>query len=62
MAPQRGHPSVIYSDNGTNLRGACAELREELIKLDVGKQQQLASNKAIDWRFIRPHAPHMGES
>ena len=62
MAARRGHPSVIYSDNGTNLRGACAEIREELKKLDVGKQQQFASNKAIDWRFIAPHAPHMGGS
>ena len=39
IAARRGHPSVIYSDNETNLRGACAELRQELKRLDIASQR-----------------------
>lgn len=49
---RRGSPTEIYSDNGTNLRGADRELREAL--------QDEASNYKIAWKYIPPSAPFMG--
>lgn len=60
MAARRGHPSNIYSDNGTNLRGASAELKNVVEGLDPTKLQSYATNLEIKWHFIPPGAPHMG--
>ena len=59
MAARRGWPQVMYSDNGTNFRGADAELRaayKEWAKEfpDFGLHQRMR------WKFIPPGAPHMG--
>lgn len=51
MAARRGWPSDLYSDNGTNLRGADAELQ---------KLQNEAANKRVRWHFNPPLSPHMG--
>lgn len=54
---RRGTPQIIYSDNGSNLRGADNEL-----KLLWEQVQINCNNWRIDWRFNPPAAPHMGGS
>lgn len=59
MAARRGWPRIMYSDNGTNFRGADAELRvayKEWTKDFVG----LGLEHRMKWKFIPPGAPHMG--
>lgn len=53
---RRGCPSEIHSDNGTNLRGADAELRRAAYQ--VTKEESAV--RSIRWRFIPPGAPFMG--
>ncbi|GBP27999.1 hypothetical protein EVAR_83630_1 [Eumeta japonica] len=56
MIARRGCPTEIWSDNGTNLRGAARELHNifnENMKTE-------ANLKTIRWRFIPPGAPFMG--
>ena len=62
MTARRGQPSVFYSDNGTNLRGASEELREALRELDNEKLLNFGAKNGIKWVFIPPAAPHMGGS
>ena len=57
---RRGVPKKIVSDNGTNFKGAERELRDDLKKLDQKKIQACCAQKAIEWNFIPPSAPHMG--
>ena len=59
---RRGCPSVMYSDNGTNFRGATSELKEFVLKLekDAEKITNFATEKKIKWTFNPPSAPHMG--
>lgn len=54
---RRGMPTEIYSDNGTNFRGAEAELRKILQNISKEAQSRFAS---ISWKFNPPAAPHMG--
>ncbi|XP_063976214.1 uncharacterized protein LOC135162054 [Diachasmimorpha longicaudata] len=61
---RRGLCSSISSDNGTNFKGACNELRE-LYQLfnSEGLQKELnnyIAEKGITWYFIPPQAPHVG--
>nr|XP_037875890.1 uncharacterized protein LOC119630457 [Bombyx mori] len=56
MIARRGAPTEIWSDNGTNLRGADKELRQALDKAT----EHEASLRLIQWRFIPPGAPFMG--
>lgn len=51
MAARRGWPTDLYSDNGTNLRGADAELNT---------LQTEAANSRVRWHFNPPLSPHMG--
>ena len=60
LSARRGSPIVIYSDNGTNFRGACTELKEEIGKIDTEKQRQYALKCGLKWIFNPPSAPHMG--
>ena len=57
LAARRGMPSKIYSDNGTNFKGASAILNELLSNnrssLDDHAHQ-------IEWHFNTPHSPHQG--
>ncbi|XP_043478771.1 uncharacterized protein LOC122509077 [Leptopilina heterotoma] len=58
---RRGLPSVIYSDNGTNFKGAYLELTENFESVircrDV---QAFLINDRIRWEFIPPAAAHFG--
>jgi hypothetical protein len=61
---RRGTPSTIYSDNGTNLRGA-ANYFQELHKLlqsssHVEQVQDYLSKEKCEWKFIPSHSPHFG--
>ncbi|XP_055614916.1 uncharacterized protein LOC129761228 [Toxorhynchites rutilus septentrionalis] len=52
---RRGSPATIYSDNGTNFRGASRLLQEQI--------EQLATtftSSSTKWIFIPPGTPHMG--
>lgn len=60
MIARRGTPSVIYSDNGTNLRGADTELKRSLLDLDETKLRDDGTVRGIEWRFIPPGAPEQG--
>lgn len=55
MAARRGWPSIVFSDNGTNLRGAETELKKSFAQV-----QSEVMNKGVEWRFIPPGCPHMG--
>ncbi|XP_055633875.1 uncharacterized protein LOC129774195 [Toxorhynchites rutilus septentrionalis] len=56
---RRGAPQQIFSDNGTNFRGAARVISDEIKVLN----KQLATtftNAEIEWIFNPPSAPHMG--
>ncbi|XP_051172236.1 uncharacterized protein LOC127288674 [Leptopilina boulardi] len=58
---RRGLPQVIYSDNGTNFKGAQREL-DEVFK-SVVKSAEIQSyviNDKIRWEFIPPAVAHFG--
>ena len=57
---RRQIPKRMYSDCGTNFKGAAKELKEELRKLDHTRIGEFCSNKDINWHFNPPSAPHMG--
>lgn len=59
---RRGYPLEMFSDNGTNLRGADNELKKSLMELDQKKITRYLTDKAIKWNFIPPASPHMGGS
>lgn len=60
MMARRGAPCVIYSDNGTNLRGSDTELKRSIAELDTEALRQDGLLRGIEWRFIPPGAPEMG--
>ena len=60
LAARRGSPSVLYSDNGTNFRGACQELKDSIAMIDKNKQREYALKNGMRWLFNLPDAPHMG--
>ncbi|XP_028042636.1 uncharacterized protein LOC114252345, partial [Bombyx mandarina] len=47
MAAKRGWPQYMYSDNGTNLRGANTELKKSIKNLDEDVLKDKASNHEI---------------
>lgn len=60
MCSRRGTPQEIWSDNGTNFRGAEKEIRQCLLKLNEVEVGEKLSVLGIKWNFIPPFAPHMG--
>ena len=58
---RRGRPRRVYSDNGTNFRGAARELGAA-IRSAVGSPDLAAfsDTEDIGWSFIPPAAPHFG--
>ncbi|XP_044745195.1 uncharacterized protein LOC123307057 [Coccinella septempunctata] len=59
MAARRGWPRLMYSDNGTNFRGADQELRLAY-KEWLPKLQDEGLLHRMEWRFIPPGAPNQG--
>ena len=59
---QRGRPSLIVSDCGTNFKGAVNELEMETSKLDHNKVGNKMAHQKIQWLFNPPSSPHMGGS
>ncbi|XP_028169447.1 uncharacterized protein LOC114359319 isoform X2 [Ostrinia furnacalis] len=60
MAARRGWPLHLYSDNGTNLRGADTELKRSMLLLDTEKLSNEGINNGMEWTFIPPASPHWG--
>ena len=60
MASRRGLPEEMFSDNGTNFKGADAELKSLVMKLDDVRINQSVANKGVIWHFNPPLAPHFG--
>ncbi|XP_073962014.1 uncharacterized protein [Choristoneura fumiferana] len=60
MIARRGTPTTIYSDNGTNLRGADSEIKRSIEDLNRDALCSDGLVRGIDWRFIPPGAPEMG--
>ena len=56
---RRGKPSVMFSDNGTNLTAANAELRRALQQLDHRTVNKFCVNQKLQWFFHPPTASHM---
>ena len=63
---RRGHPSLIWSDNGTNFVGTNRELREMhqfLLRGFFDVQHTIinfCSSIGIEWKFIPERSPHFG--
>ena len=60
MASRRGLPEETFSDNGTNLKGADAELKSLVMKLENVRINQSAANKGVTWHVNPPLAPDFG--
>ena len=60
LAARRGVPLHMYSDNGTNFRGAYNELKKAIIEMDNDRITDFAVREQIEWDFNPPDAPHMG--
>ena len=60
MASRRGLPEEIFSDNGTNFKGADNELKSLLLLIDETKVLESVANKVVKWHFNPPFAPHFG--
>ena len=64
LISRRGYPSDVYSDCGSNFKGAARELKE-LLKLfneEHNKQalQTLTASQGVNWHFNPPYSPHFG--
>ena len=57
---RRGKPKIMYSDCGTNFKGATRELNQAIAALDKKKIGDFAGDNSIEWKFNPPAAPHMG--
>ena len=59
---RRGCPTNMYSDNGTNFKGATTELKEFVLKLEQDEEKiiNFTTSRKIKWTFNPPSAPHMG--
>lgn len=62
---RRGMPITVFSDNGTNLRGAEKELRVAVEGLNFEQIKDetnciFPAQSKMNWKFIPPGAPHFG--
>jgi len=57
---RRGPPKEIYSDNGTNFRGAEVEVKEALCKWNQDRIRERLRQQGIEWHFNAPAASHTG--
>ena len=59
---RRGRPRMIYSDNGSNFKGAYNELRnfKDFLKNNDENLQREMANEGIKWKFSPAYSPHFG--
>ena len=57
---RRGPPKVLYSDNGTNFRGAQSEVKQMLQNWNQVRILDRLREKGIQWHFSAPSASHTG--
>ena len=57
---RRGKPKEIFSDNGTNFKGAERELREALERWNQDKINDRLRQDEVQWHFNPPEASHQG--
>ena len=57
---RRGKPRYIFSDNGTNFRGADRVLRSSLEEWNQNQIREFTLEKGIEWTFNPPGASHVG--
>lgn len=57
---RRGNPEQMFSDNGTNLRGAATELNRCIQNMDQDVIVSTLANRNIKWSFIPPYSPNFG--
>jgi hypothetical protein len=57
---RRGCIKNIYSDNGTNFRGADTELKRSIKELNQERMSAQVTSYGINWNFNPASAPHMG--
>ena len=55
---RRGPPIEKYSDNGTNFKGAEAEIKTALEKWNLDRIDRFLQRFGIKWTFIPPQASH----
>lgn len=60
IVARRGTIRHLYSDNGTNFRGADEELKNFWKTIDNDIISRELTEKEIQWHFNPPSAPHMG--
>ena len=60
LIARRGKPTVIYSDNGTNVVGANREFRECINDWNQGTIGSVFSQEEVQWVFNPPAPYHMG--
>ena len=57
---RRGKIRYIWSDNGTNFRGAQTEIRQLLDQLSTDELQEHLAENELKFKFNTPNAPHQG--
>ena len=57
---RRGCPKFIYSDQGSNFKGAASELKDVIQGIDREKIEEFSASNGIVWKFNPPLSPHMG--
>ncbi|XP_055613924.1 uncharacterized protein LOC129760308 [Uranotaenia lowii] len=56
---RRGPPTEFLSDNGTNFKGACKELKKQIHDINLQCANEVTTT-LTGWRFNPPATPHMG--
>ena len=56
---RRGRPTVVFSDNGTNLTSAEKELRRLIDSFNQEQINMHLTQNQIEWKFLPPYASHM---
>ena len=57
---RRGSPVEVFSDNGTNFRGAEMEIRTAMEKWNIDQIDNCLRGRGVSWHFNPPSASHAG--
>ena len=60
ICKQTGPPRELFSDNGTNFKGAEVEVKQALQAWNQERIRDQMRAKGIDWHFSPPSASHTG--